>query len=187
MKNKVFIKILLLIVFLSNIQLSFSQVSADLMKYWYYRNRLKYFVVNGNKVGEGQIVCIRNRMGCDPRIDNPDGKGGNVDWGQPGKHDGYYIGVLATEYYLLEQNGQDTDAAHTLTELQNALTTFIVNWDEAAKTAKANKWPGYGRLDVIDISYDKLVEVFGKPTYDSDRTDAGWPRRFLEQIGREFE
>jgi len=133
MKNKVFIKILLLIVFLSNIQLSFSQVSADLMKYWYYRNRLKYFVVNGNKVGEGQIVCIRNRMGCDPRIDNPDGKGGNVDWGQPGKHDGYYIGVLATEYYLLEQNGQDTDAAHTLTELQNALTTFIVNWDEAAK------------------------------------------------------
>ena len=133
MKNKVFIKILLLIVFLSNIQLTFSQVSADLMKYWYYRNRLKYFVVNGNKVGEGQIVCIRNRMGCDPSIDNPDGKGGNVDWGQSGKHDGYYIGVLATEYYLLNQNGQTTDAANTLTELQNALTTFIVNWDEAAK------------------------------------------------------
>ncbi len=111
MKSK-FLKIILLgIVLFSNIQLSFSQSSTDFMKYWYYRNRLKYFVINGNKQGEGQIACIRNR------IDSDTGNvAENVDYGQSGKHDGLYIAVLATEYYLLSKNGQTADATNTIND-----------------------------------------------------------------------
>ncbi len=57
-----FIKALIIILLIINNQFVFSQSSTDLMKYWYYRNRLKYFVINGNKQGEGQIACIRNRI-----------------------------------------------------------------------------------------------------------------------------
>ena len=128
MKHKIIIKLLLLIVLFSNIQLSFSQSSNDLMTYWYYRNRLSYFVVPGNKIGESQIVCTRNR------IDNANDAGKkDIDYGQIGMHDGLYIGVLATEYYLLKQNGQDTDAAHTLNELYYSLNCVKVYWDTYAE------------------------------------------------------
>lgn len=49
--------IFLVLIFFTNTILSFSQISTDMMKYWYYRNRLKYFVVPGDKIGESQIVC----------------------------------------------------------------------------------------------------------------------------------
>ncbi len=127
MKAKIFIKILLLIVFFSNIQLSFSQSSTDLMKYWYYRNRLKYFVIPGNKLGESQIMSTRNR------IDNENGRIEGIDYGQAGEHDGFYIGVLATEYYLLNKNGQTTDAINTLNELYYALHTVNIYWDSLAE------------------------------------------------------
>lgn len=32
----------------------------NLLKYWYYRDRLKYFVVPGTNQGESEIVCLRN-------------------------------------------------------------------------------------------------------------------------------
>ena len=132
MKHKYIHKILFLIVFCINTQITFSQISTDLMKYWFYRNRLKYFVVPGSKIGESQIVCVRNKIiESDQGYIDPGRE--NIDFGQHGKHNGLYIGVLATEYYLLEQNGQTADAAKTLSELNYALDAVITYWDSLAE------------------------------------------------------
>jgi len=50
-------KIFSLLVLLIMINNSYSQTSANLAKYWFYRDRLnKYFVVPGKKIGESQVV-----------------------------------------------------------------------------------------------------------------------------------
>ena len=36
--------------------------SANMIKYWYYRDRLQYFVVQGLNIGESQIACVRNKI-----------------------------------------------------------------------------------------------------------------------------
>jgi len=43
-------------------QIAFPQenLRENLLKYWYYRDRLKYFVVPGTNQGESEIVCLRN-------------------------------------------------------------------------------------------------------------------------------
>lgn len=127
--------ILLAIMLLVYILPTFSQTCTDMMKYWYYRNRLKYFVVPGEKIGESQIICTRNKY-----------RNQDVDYGQHGKHDGLYIGVLATEHYLLEKNGQYDDAANTLTELYYSLNAVKTYWDEQAEPFYGNysaKWDGF--------------------------------------------
>jgi len=40
----------------------FAQINNAMLKYWYYRDRLKYFVVPGTKQGESEIIGIRNRF-----------------------------------------------------------------------------------------------------------------------------
>ncbi len=115
-KNKLyFFKAALIIILTVSIQYVFSQSSVNLAKYWFYRNRLKCFVIPGSKIGESQFVCTRNRM--DGNTTDYAGKA-NVDYGQLGEHDGLYIGVLATEYYLLNKNGQTTDAAKTINDAE---------------------------------------------------------------------
>ena len=34
----------------------------NMLKYWYYRNRLKYFVIPGTKQGESEIISQRNAL-----------------------------------------------------------------------------------------------------------------------------
>ncbi len=130
--NKIFI---ILLLFISSYPI-FSQTnaSADLIKYWFYRDRLnKYFVVPGEKIGESQVVCVRNAIdGDDPDSTNI-GKHQNIDYGQHGTYQGLYIGVLATEYYLLSENGQTADAANTYNELYEALYAVKAYMDSLAK------------------------------------------------------
>ena len=66
--------------------------SLNTQKYWHYRERLKYFVIPGTQRGESQIAGIRNRFdyGTD-----------DINFGQHTIHFGYYIGMLATEFKLL--------------------------------------------------------------------------------------
>ena len=122
---------------------SFSQIQTDMMKYWYYRNRLQYFVVPGLKQGESQIICIRNKILADNDHCSTDAtvhfKSKNADYGQHGKYTGMYIGVLATEYYLLNKNGQSYDAANTYNELYSALNAVKEFWDIKAE----EYWPNY--------------------------------------------
>ncbi len=77
------------------------------IKYWYYRDRLKYFVYPGNNEGNSVLMTKRNSWGQemgnnDDYIDQYNG----VSWGQTHKINGYYIGMLATEYKLLKDNEQ---------------------------------------------------------------------------------
>jgi len=92
-------------------QLCFAQIPGEQqrqLKYWYYRERLKTrFMINiGPGHGEGMPSSFRNDH-------NSPGK---MQWGADATIDlAYYIITLATEYDLLSQNGQNTDA--TLNEL----------------------------------------------------------------------
>ncbi|MFH2143518.1 MAG: hypothetical protein ABIJ97_13920, partial [Bacteroidota bacterium] len=87
-------------------------LSTNNEKYWSYRNRLKkYFVKIGDNIGESNVASVRNfkeltlfHMG-DQTVD--------LAW---------YLGVLATEYELLRQNGQDVE--RTLVELYYAMKAF---------------------------------------------------------------
>lgn len=85
---------------------------TNLDKYWHYRYRLvNYFMVVGDGPGMSIPADIRNAF---------DGNGsGQLRWGEGPTYLGYYLGVLATEYRLLRDNGQSTD--RTLTELYYAL------------------------------------------------------------------
>ncbi|GAB4278079.1 MAG: hypothetical protein Kow0068_01550 [Marinilabiliales bacterium] len=85
----------------------------NLEKYWYYRNRLKYFVQIGDNQGESCIACIRNKN-CSNIL----------RYGQHMTHLGYYIGVLATEAKLLLDNNRYDEATLTLDELDHALNAY---------------------------------------------------------------
>ena len=112
---------------------SYSQISSDMMKYWFYRNRMNnYFVIPGEKQGESQIIAIRNIIDASNDMHNRE-LNANVDYGQHGKYTGLYLGVLATEYYLLNKNGQYLDAAKTQDELYKALYAIKTFWDEKAE------------------------------------------------------
>ncbi|OFX27887.1 MAG: hypothetical protein A2033_06470 [Bacteroidetes bacterium GWA2_31_9] len=106
---------MLLIIILLNNNIVFSQdYYSNLKKYWFYRDRLKYFVVNDNPsiTGTNLVAGIRNKYNND-----------KVDFGQPMIYFGYYVGMLATEWYLLSKNNQN--ASSTLTELENALNSYV--------------------------------------------------------------
>jgi hypothetical protein len=102
-----------------------SQVlSEEAMRYWYYRDRLQYFVYPGQEEGASLLMTSRNSNGngVGP-IDI--GQYNGVEYGQTQRLNGYYIGLLATEYRLLLNNGQNADASKTLQELDLALDALI--------------------------------------------------------------
>jgi len=92
--------ILLIIVFVFQIFCVFSQSeSENHEKYWYYRNRLKYFVKPGIGPGYSCVGSIRNRY-----------NGQHMSFGGDQVIElGWYTGVLATEYKLLNNNNQNTE------------------------------------------------------------------------------
>lgn len=110
----------ILLVLVCNTAVFSQEYTSNIAKYWYYRSRLDYFVVPGEKQGESQIVCVRNKTfsDTDPLI-GPVWGGKNVDYGQHGKYTGLYWGVLATEYYLLQSYGRNEEANRTLSELSS--------------------------------------------------------------------
>lgn len=83
-------------------------------RYWYYRTRLRNDFM---KVGTSQGCSIpmgQRGLGYEPLFDNYDfsdpNDGTDAQWGDAMGELGYYIGVLATEYRLLELNHQETDS-----------------------------------------------------------------------------
>lgn len=56
-------KIKLLILFSFIIINNFTQAQFNApLNYWYYRDRLKYFVVPGSNQGESEVMDVRNRI-----------------------------------------------------------------------------------------------------------------------------
>jgi len=83
-------------------------------KYWFYRERLKYFVEPGRGIGESIMLDTRNSNLY-----------GEYRVGDQTYDMGWYMGILATEYYLLNQSGQSQDVLNqTLTELYYAMRAF---------------------------------------------------------------
>jgi hypothetical protein len=93
---------------------------VNLHKYWNYRQRLvDNFVLVGPQPGQSIPAGIRNLW-----------NGAAIHYGDAPVYLGYYIGVLATEYALLDKGKQKTD--RTLTELYYALEA-INRLDERAE------------------------------------------------------
>ena len=90
--------------------------SLNMLKYWSYRKRLEYFVMPGQSRGESQIVGIRNRM---------DYGANDINFGQHSIYFGYYLGVLATEFKLLQNSNDTIHSYQTKNELYFALYQFV--------------------------------------------------------------
>lgn len=93
--------------------------------YWHYRYRLiHYFMQVGegtwdqNVGGFGQSIPAYIRNGGNPN-GSDNGCTGYLSWSDQGRFLGYYIGTLASEYYLLYNNHQNTN--ETAMELFYAL------------------------------------------------------------------
>ncbi len=113
---KTFIFILLSIYSVSRLNAQpCSTPAQNLQKYWEYRERLKDFVVVGSDSGCSLI--------------SPDRTAGQVKYEDEPTPLGYYIGVLASEYYLLYTQASDTASAsqkaRTLEELYYALAAAV--------------------------------------------------------------
>lgn len=86
----------------------------NIERYWYYRNRLKYFVKVGTEQGQS---CIASKRNLDYDNVQP-----TLHYGDQVIFAGWYVGVLATEYSLLAYNYQNTQK--TLYELYCALEAY---------------------------------------------------------------
>lgn len=129
--NKVFVTIFLLfMIILPSICLGQAE-HTNLLKYWYYRDRLKYFVIPGNKMGESEVASIRNSNLF-----------ANIDFGQHSCYTGYYFGVLATEIRMLLNNGNTQAALAAHDELVKAVLEYIYSMDYCEWY-----WPPYAGTD----------------------------------------
>src|SRR6266404_5797765 len=109
----------MVVVFLLPIRMLNAQTNqSNLRKYWHYRYRLvnDFMVVGGNQ-GESLPAFARNLYD-----DN------SLAWGEVPRYLGWYLGVLATEYKLLQNNGQDVN--RTMLELHYALMALErLDWE----------------------------------------------------------
>lgn len=127
-------------------------------KYWLYRERLQYFVVNDNPANEG-VGCVaseRNSWGAQ-----------TIAYGQHLTNFGYYLGVLASEYALLKKQGINADS--TEKELENALNSYI-RLDNCEKSERwgllENKFDGFFMRE--DVPYNFLEKYGDKLNFGLD-------------------
>lgn len=136
-------KVIALFMFLAaSLCLSAQDEITNLQKYWHYRFRLvNHYMVVGENAGMSLPADIRNSD------DYPE----LIRWGEAPVYLGYYIGVLATEYRLLKDNGQNTD--HTLTELYYAIKA-VLRLDLAGETYPVWDHPHPGSINGFLIRDD---------------------------------
>jgi hypothetical protein len=114
------------------------------LKYWYLRDRLRHFIVPSNdplyNKGTYLVITSRNRNWA-ANEDFTD----IADYGQENRLFGKYIGVLATEYYLLSYYGHLAEAQRTNDELINALNAYqrLDLCEEQIDPALQNTYDGF--------------------------------------------
>jgi hypothetical protein len=116
-------KVILLILSIISIILEANAQNVDFnqQKYWYLRWRLKnYFMVVGPNYGQSIPAGIRNRFVGDKP--GPNLASASLSFGDDPNYLATYIGVLATEYHLLNNNNQDV--SETVRELYYALNAI---------------------------------------------------------------
>ncbi|OFX50256.1 MAG: hypothetical protein A2046_12095 [Bacteroidetes bacterium GWA2_30_7] len=137
-------------------------------KYWLYRERLQYFVVNDKPEFEG-VGCVaseRNSWGTQ-----------TIAYGQHIINFGYYLGVLASEYALLKKQGINADS--TENELENALKSYI-RLDKCEKSERwgmsENKFDGFFMRE--DVPYNFLEKYSEKLNFGLDKKSTVYNTKF---------
>ncbi len=136
--------LLVALFFTTNIGAQTLNTTENAFKYWYYRDRLKYFVMPGTEPGQSILFSRRNPS----REVQWDGTEYTMDIDQPRMMMGFYVGMLATEYKLLKDNGQNESAVETLSELNLALDALIrmdnceddIPWECSIQTAHITQY-----------------------------------------------
>jgi hypothetical protein len=155
-----------------------SQSDPTLQKYWRYRERLKNFVVPGTCFGCSQPGQERKLSG-------------SIEWSDAGIMQGYYIGVLSTEYSLLKKNDATSpQCATTARELFYAVETLNrldlyaeYYWDEMVNGINHNgQAPPQSNLNGFfirdDIKEDTLYlnqQVNGKSVKEQLLSSSSFP------------
>ncbi|RLD73161.1 MAG: hypothetical protein DRJ02_01860 [Bacteroidetes bacterium] len=116
-------KIAILLLLLFSLESIAQTVYERQIKYWYLRDRLRHFIVPSNNPldDRGSYLVIGSRNNNWP---NNYWLTERASYGQQMEFYGYYIGVLATEYYLLKESGEIEEAAKTNSELLLALKAY---------------------------------------------------------------
>ncbi len=145
---KIVLPLIILVVFIMNLK---SQGDPNYLEtYWYYRERLKQFVVTENYTDPGTNIpahrIIGNAIGWDD---------GNGSLNQ-------YISMLATEYRLLKDHEQDV--SQTAKDLYYALKTF-----ERLDNTAESYYGGNNALNGFFVREDITPEFWNK--YGPDGTD----------------
>lgn len=97
------VKLVIVFCFISSILLAQGPWQNQ-KKYWFYKARLNNdFVKVGLNAGESFIVGQRSNTAVNLTDIGKD----KMSWGDGTATLGHYLALLATEYYLLQQNGQD--------------------------------------------------------------------------------
>lgn len=126
--------------------------AQNLQKYWYYRERLvNDYLIIGDFHG-GSIPAARRIPINNPQVEGPCVATQNIlEWGDATISLGWYIGVLATEWKLLSDRGEDV--SKTTEELYYALRAFNrideefeYYWSGGMQTGVLNGF--FGRDDV---------------------------------------
>lgn len=141
-------RILLSIIFLFSLLSASSQKTEaldNLSKYWNYKDRLhNYFVKVGPGIGESVVAHIRNKNQQSEKGFEFSDQTIDLAW---------YIGILATEYSLLNNEGQDCSA--TLQELYYAMMAL----DRLDRCESGEPWDlENDTLDGFFHRYDVVIE-----------------------------
>ncbi|MCX6229962.1 MAG: hypothetical protein NTZ33_00325 [Bacteroidetes bacterium] len=128
-------------------------------KYWHYRQRLNYFVMPGTERGQSQIAGFRNRF---------DYGANDLNFGQHSIYFGYYIGMLATEFKLLN-DVKDNTAQQTQYELKLALQQFVNFLDKSESLVYKNIKDSFDGFFVREcVSCDFLNKESRKDYFNKD-------------------
>ena len=166
--KKIYLFLLLNVCLLGTILAQTSQ--ENLNKYWYYRQRLKdYFVVVDQNDGFGTNIPFAQIKNDANNITMYGGDGNGTMQ--------YYIGVLATEYRLLAENGQTAEAANTKNELKyalnavNRLDLYAENYFRIDYTQ--SKYDDYGTKNpfIFDVKSDDLNGFFVRDDFGDNFRD----------------
>lgn len=171
MKNKILIVFLL---FFTMGEYGIAQGPAPLKEknlemYWFYRHRLKHmFMKIGPNQGESLPAAQRNYWLWGNEEDQK-----YIKWGDSTIDFGFYLGVLATEYRLLLNNGELEALEKTKTELYYALKT-VARLDEVAECLSPYDTPSYPNV----VGCGNLNGYFIRDDVPSEVDNTPWPNLY---------
>lgn len=147
-------------------------------KYWYYKSRLNNdFLKVGRAAGNSIPFMQRGYTGQSFNSDVSSLKSGDAT-----SMLGYYIGILATEYYLLINNNKSTDKIKH--ELFCAIEA-INRLDFKAETGPTNQNANFGYLNGFFVR-DDIPKAFVKDNYEHFNYYSNWDGNTLLNLGGNF-